>query len=232
MKNKYLNIFGQFLRHTKLSSTVRDISASMPVVGAVKRLVKVPDTQFSEEEDECIRGAVVMLSDAGVPEVNGEYKWKGFLRDAGWYAKESMYEGEPFLFSVYKCKVSSGSHKYEDSQWFISATALGRDPGTKDDIDFYYGINQPNALLEGRILPPLTFLREPHHSVSWDPSPTVEIRYSSRLNAIELLSSMGAAISTNNLDSDSDEEAYSTTTSSPDRDRVGPDDSFDEGVFH
>ena len=101
---------------------------------AMKRKFKLrPGAVFSEIEEELIRETIIVVSNAGVPEVNGEYRFKEIMCDAGFYYRMGTYQGKPAYFTLYKVKMTKG-----DYNWFISKTPDGKSPGTKEDIDFYH----------------------------------------------------------------------------------------------
>jgi len=155
------------------------VAESSNEVNLVKRMLKKPgnlDHCLSEEEEECVETATVIVSDAGIPEVNGEYFFSGIQRDAGMYSRNGTFQGEPMVFSIYKFKINSA--RGEDSQWFISAVPPGKGLGSKEDKDFYYGISDSDALYEGRILPPTLFRADgnnfPHTRL---PAPKIQINF-------------------------------------------------------
>ena len=67
------------------------------------------------------------------PEVNGIYNFVAFKQNAGYYSRLGSYDGNPALFTLYKCTVNNGGY-----QWFISVTPEGLEPGTNRDVDFYF----------------------------------------------------------------------------------------------
>ena len=52
---------------------------------------------------------------------------------------------------LYKCGIQSGGN-----QWFVSIVEEGSEPGTSNDIDFYYALAESRpGHIYGRIVPPL-----------------------------------------------------------------------------
>lgn len=169
-----------FNRHADIEPTLAELADQSSEVKIVKRMLKkhgTPDHSLSEEEEDCVQTAIVEVSGAGIPEVNGEYTFRRISRDAGCYSKQGTWLGAPVDFSIYKYKVTSHPGG-EDSQWFISASPSGAELGGKDDIDFYYAINDRDALYEGRILPPVQFIIDAKYRETRSPPPKVYSRYS------------------------------------------------------
>ena len=169
-----------FNRHADIEPTLAELAEQSVEVKIVKRMLKKQgnsDNSLSEEEEDCVQTAIVDVSGAGIPEVNGEYTFSRISRDAGCYTKQGIWQGAPVDFSIYKFKVTSQPCG-EDSQWFISASPSGADLGGKDDIDFYYAINDREALHEGRILPPVQFIIDAKYREARSPPPKVYSRYS------------------------------------------------------
>lgn len=77
---------------------------------------------------------VVVVEGAGVPEVDGEYIFTTFKNSAGQYERRGPYGDVPDArFAIYKCSLKNGGF-----QWFLSITPPSIDPGTAQDLDFYY----------------------------------------------------------------------------------------------
>lgn len=120
-------------------------------------------------EEALIRSVVVRLEHSGIAEVDGDYLFRDIRFDAGFYARKGTFRGREVTFTLYKCSLKNGGY-----QWFISITPEGCEPGTADDIDFYYG----HAKAQDR-LPTLHFMKmnpDPHH-ISREPAPLVTIIY-------------------------------------------------------
>jgi hypothetical protein len=90
------------------------------------------DSTLTEDEDSNLRRTSINVQEAGVPEVNGIYKFFDIMCESGYYAREGQYQGKDVRFTLYKCNVNSGQF-----QWFISITPENCNPGTSSDIDFY-----------------------------------------------------------------------------------------------
>jgi hypothetical protein len=76
---------------------------------------------------------IIVVENAGIPEVNGEFSFVGIKNNAGSYARSGIYHNKEVKFTLYKCSLRNGGY-----QWFISITPEGMEPGTTNDIDFYY----------------------------------------------------------------------------------------------
>lgn len=112
-----------------------------------------------------MRNSIVLVEHAGVPEVNGEYFFRDIRHNAGFYCRRGTYAGKEALFTLYKCSLKNGGY-----QWFLSITPEGMDPGTSNDLDFYYAIARPQDKT-----PPAVWLRmnpDPQR-LSRDPAPSV-----------------------------------------------------------
>ena len=118
-------------------------------------------------EEQVVSNVIVRLQHAGVPEVNGDYLFQSIRHDAGFYARKGTFRGQEATYTLYKCSLKNGGY-----QWFISITPQGSEPGTADDIDFYYG----HAKAHDR-LPTMHWLKmnpDPHH-FSREPAPVVTL---------------------------------------------------------
>jgi hypothetical protein len=127
-----------------------------------------------------VRNTVVLVSGAGVPEVNGEYQFVSIKFNAGYYGRRAMYAGKEARFTLYKCSLKNGGF-----QWFISITPDGSEPGSNMDIDFYYAQGKAHERL-----PPEYWMRmnpDPHR-YSRDPAPALQF-----LRADHLLQQQGGA---------------------------------------
>jgi hypothetical protein len=89
-----------------------------------------------------VRETTVRVSGAGVPEVNGDYTFRDVRHNAGFYVLPTVYHGQDVIFTLYKCSLKNGGF-----QWFISITPPGKEPGTADDIDFYYALAKAHDIL-------------------------------------------------------------------------------------
>jgi hypothetical protein len=76
---------------------------------------------------------MVVVENAGVPEVNGDYHFCDLKNNAGYYSRSGSYKEKESKFTLYKCSLRNGGF-----QWFISITPEGMEPGTTNDIDFYF----------------------------------------------------------------------------------------------
>jgi hypothetical protein len=99
-------------------------------------------SSLTDSEDTLVRNTVVVVETAGVPEVNGEYFFVDIKNNAGFYARTAVYREKEVRFTLYKCSLRNGGF-----QWFISITPDNNEPGTTNDIDFYYAIAKTHDYL-------------------------------------------------------------------------------------
>lgn len=132
-------------------------------------------TLLSTESNICfndellVSQSVIVVEGAGCPEVNGEYTFVSMKVNAGYYHRIGVYLDKPANFTLYKCTVQNNG-----SQWFISVTPDGQEPGTKFDTDFYYALPRQNVQFE--LLPPTQWqLLNNGTGISKLPAPQVKI---------------------------------------------------------
>lgn len=124
-----------------LQSLAKEDSRVMTVKGMLKLR---PGAVLTEEEEERVRETIIRVEDAGCSLVNGDYEFEAIKNAAGYYqryvstATTSSTSSSPSSSSLdrltlYKCSLQNGGY-----QWFISITPPGCEPGTKNDIDFYF----------------------------------------------------------------------------------------------
>lgn len=80
-----------------------------------------------------LHGTTVVVSAAGVWQVDGLYTFHKVLNGAGVYRKTTRYGEELVDVCIYRCRMQDNSLR-----WFISIIPENRDPGTEADTDFYY----------------------------------------------------------------------------------------------
>lgn len=97
---------------------------------------------LTEDEYQEVRNSILILEQAGNPEVNGEYHFTSIKSNAGYYVKKGQYNGQEARFTLYKCSLRNGGF-----QWFISITPEGMEPGTSSDLDFYFATAKPQEIL-------------------------------------------------------------------------------------
>ncbi len=90
-------------------------------------------SNLTDSEDAAVRNTIVILENAGVPEVNGEYHFVDLKNHAGYYSRTGPYREKDAKFTLYKCSLRNGGF-----QWFVSITPENMEPGTTSDMDFYY----------------------------------------------------------------------------------------------
>lgn len=86
-------------------------------------------SQLAEDEEVLIRGTTVRVEGAGAAHVNGDYTFDAVKCNAGYYSRTDGGN----KYTLYKCSLQNGGY-----QWFLSITPPGMEPGTKNDIDFYF----------------------------------------------------------------------------------------------
>ena len=164
---KYVEWLRQFCTIPRFYEYIELRAETDDFVREVKRNNKLrPGMDFSENDEILMRETVVVVTGAGVPEVNGEYSFRCTIYGAGCFQKIGTYMGQPANFTIYKWKM-----KNKDHHWFISKTPEGKEPGT-EDIDFY------SVLFDVRSRDPLFPPKK------WDvkgeqnsPAPTVTLKY-------------------------------------------------------
>lgn len=116
------------------------------------------------DEEHRLRMSKVVVSNAGTREVNGEYTFAKIRANAGSYERIGTFQGNPARFALYKCSLRSGGY-----QWFISITPPDQEPGTSQDIDFYFSHARHNEMI-----PPAQWFRLSQSAHGIDPIPKVE----------------------------------------------------------
>jgi hypothetical protein len=88
---------------------------------------------FPPEDDATIRKTVVLVENATIGVVNGEYHFSGFKNDAGMFIRKAFHRGRDSKFVLFK-------HRTRNSNffWFISVPPENKEIGTGDDEDIYH----------------------------------------------------------------------------------------------
>lgn len=134
----------QWLEDDRSSQTSRGRQGGrLTAIGNIVGNVNATFESDSEEED---LGAMV-VSGAGVQEINGRYGFSGIFDKVGKWTKEGDRTG---TMCLYRCKLDDNSRR-----WYLSVVPRGKSPGTKDDVDFYqhYGYNDKYNVSKGRYPP-------------------------------------------------------------------------------
>jgi len=140
----------------------------------IKRKCRLrPGAVFSEMEEELMRETIIVVSNAGSSEVNGEYRFKEIMCEAGFYYRMGVYQGKPAYFTLYKVKMKKG-----DYNWFISKTPEGKSPGTQEDHDFY-SVPFDDRSREPFLPPKKWTVR--NDGISKTPAPTLTFLYPSHM---------------------------------------------------
>lgn len=143
-------------------------------VMSIKRKCRLrPGAVFSEMEEELMRETIIVVSNAGSSEVNGEYRFKEIMCEAGFYYRMGVYQGKPAYFTLYKVKMKKG-----DYNWFISKTPEGKSPGTQEDHDFY-SVPFDDRSREPFLPPKKWTVR--NDGISKTPAPTLTFLYPSHM---------------------------------------------------
>jgi hypothetical protein len=117
------------------------------------------------DDEQRVRFSKVIVEGAGTPDVNGEYLFFSFRANAGFYQRFGSYKGNPDRrFTLYKCSLRNGGF-----QWFISITPHNQDPGTNQDVDFYFSHARP-----ADFLPPSQWYVLNQSPVGFEPAPRVK----------------------------------------------------------
>jgi hypothetical protein len=151
---------------------VKDIFIRMaetdPPIRIVKGHLKArPDSHLTENEENMIKGTTVYVENAGTAEVNGEYKFTDFKCNAGMFTHPGTFNNKDVVYTLYKCSVVNGGY-----QWFISVVPDGMEPGTNNDIDFYFALSKNDTMTS--ILPPLQWSTLQNKPTSRNPAPQVK----------------------------------------------------------
>jgi hypothetical protein len=167
---KYIEWLRQFCTIPRFYEYIELKAETDDFIRGVKRSNKLrPGAEFSENDEILMRETVVVVTGAGVQEVNGEYHFRGTNYGAGSYQKIGTYMGKPACFTIYKWKM-----KNRDHHWFISKTPEGKDPGM-EDIDFY------SVLFDERsrepLFPPKKWDVRSNDQYSKAPAPTVTLKF-------------------------------------------------------
>ena len=104
------------------------VSGSRPISGSASGNAINEDFDSDGLEDL----GVVEVSGAGVEGLNGRYGFSGFHDKVGKWTMEASINGHTCTSCVFRCELEDRSRR-----WFISIIPRGRDPGTKDDRDYY-----------------------------------------------------------------------------------------------
>lgn len=126
--------------------------------------------QDSEEDDfddvsyAAVNTGFLVVSGAGITEVDGIYSYKAENDGVPMYKKDGVWEGNNVEFALFRCRLSDNSQR-----WYISIVPKGKCPGTNKDIDFYQaeadGRNGEN---------PHGYPWETAQGIGQDPPPNVE----------------------------------------------------------
>lgn len=117
------------------------------------------------DEEMRVKTSRVIVDGAGTKEVNGEYTFLTIRANAGFYERTTTFQDKTVRFTLYKCSLRSGGF-----QWFISITPPGHEPGTNQDIDFYFSHSK-----HGDYLPPTTWYRLQQSQNGAEPAPRVQV---------------------------------------------------------
>lgn len=79
-----------------------------------------------------VNAGVLVVSGAGITEVNGIYSYKTENDGVSMYKKDGIWAGDEVEFALFRCRLSDNSKR-----WYISIVPKGKAPGTNKDIDFY-----------------------------------------------------------------------------------------------
>lgn len=164
--DRYLNFVQDLLLEPGAKELLHSLAEEYDHVRLMRGLLKLnPSLSLTYDEEMRVCNSTVVLSNAGTAEVNGEYKFVGFKANAGSYERYTTYNGKESRFVLYKCSLRNGGY-----QWFLSITPPDQEPGTNQDIDFYFTHSK-----HGDYLPPLTWYCLQNASYGVDPAPKIDI---------------------------------------------------------
>jgi hypothetical protein len=168
LMKRYVTFVQDLLAVDGVKDTFLKLAESEPAIRVVKGHLKArPDSNLTENEEYIIKGSTVFVENAGMPEVNGEYQFSGIKSNAGMFTHQSTFQGKDVVFNLYKCSVINGGF-----QWFISIVPDGMEPGTNNDIDFYFALSKNDTLTS--MLPPTNWSTLQNKPTSRSPAPHVK----------------------------------------------------------
>ena len=144
---------------------------------------------------------MILVENAGVPEVNGIYNFVQIFNESGFYGRTGTFQNKPVNYTLYKCSVQGGNY-----QWFLSITPAGSMPGTTQDVDFYSAQLMNNSNIN--YLPPKNWMTINNSRINVGQAPTVTITIPNQINQNITVNS-NISVNNNNgnvYDSDSDIE--------------------------
>lgn len=163
------------------------------------------ETLLTINDDHIVRNTRVIVEGAGTKEVNGVYTYKGLKFNAGMFTRSGVFEDKDVTFTLYKCNVMQNGF-----QWFISITPDGLEPGSKNDIDFYYALCKAGV----ELLPPASWGTLQNPALSKVPAPLVRcespVMPEMPDSLLRLIDSDTAAIAASIDESDSDQDDLSS----------------------
>eukprot|EP01034_Spumella_vulgaris_P035400 gene35400-43649_t len=190
MHDRYVSYAQDLVAIPQVVELLRAACDSSPqvryLVGHLK--FRLPECWLTENEMSTVTRTMVVVEGAGKIEVNGDYSFVTLKNNAGSFERRVEIDGRPVRFTLYKCSLKNGGF-----QWFLSLTPDGVEPGTSQDVDYYYAIAKNQDKLPGALWSCLTA------SQSLDPPPRVECI---RLDALV----MASAVTGDDLSSSDDEE--------------------------
>jgi len=172
VSKKYVEYLRQFCTISRFYEYIELKAETMEFVNEVKRSLKLkPGADFSENEEALMKETIVIVSGAGLSEVNGEYQFNNTIYGAACFHRMGTFMGKPANFTIYKWKMKD-NHYY----WFLSKTPEGKGPGT-EDTDFY------SVLFDERsrepLFPPKKWDLRKNDPNSKPPAPTITLKYPS-----------------------------------------------------
>eukprot|EP01038_Epipyxis_sp_PR26KG_P004500 gene4500-6357_t len=143
LSERYVTFVQELINVSGVIDNLQQLALMDSKIKTIKGFLRLKQGSFlTENEDQAIRNTVVIVENAGNSEVNGEYHFKDIKLNAGYYSKQGEFNGKSVRFTLYKCTLKSGGY-----QWFISITPDDHEPGTNNDVDFYFGVSKNNDKL-------------------------------------------------------------------------------------
>jgi hypothetical protein len=136
------------------------------------------DTMLTENDEHLLKSCAIRVSGAGVSAVDGDYHFVKLMQGSGLFKRQGLLSGDhPVTFYLYKCAVGAGgSGAGGMHHWYISVAPDGAEPGTAQDVDFYYALCDGSEINGNRLLPPerwhVPSQHHHHYNNPMNPPPT------------------------------------------------------------
>lgn len=140
----------------------------------------------------------VLVEGAGLGDINGTYSFRCFLQGHNsCFIKQGTFNGQSTVYSLYRCKMQNNG-----LMWFISIAPRDKEPGSKDDIDFYSHGDVSFSHSDPK-LPPQGTWQSVRRDSNFDPAPCISVF----IGAEEALEDINMHRSTHLVSDDSEHES-------------------------